>query len=361
MQPISQIINQDGTIKENTSLDLSKVKLLKIYRTMVLTRTLDTKMTSLQRQGRIGFYLSSLGEEAISVGTSMAMNDEDWFFPAYREQGAALIKGVTLTHIISHLMGNSNDEFKGRSLPGIFGSKKSKFIIPSAPVGTQIPHAVGAAFAAKLRGDKVATIVYFGDGATSSNDFHSGLNFAGVYNAPTVFICKNNQYAISTPFSKQTGAESVAIKAQSYGFEGIRVDGNDVLAVYLATKTAAEKARNGDGPVLIEALTYRLAPHSTSDDPTRYQNPDDRASWIKKDPISRFRVYLEKNNLWNTNDEQELQKTVEIEVNNAVKTSEQFSRPALKTLIEDVYSEIPESLLDDFTNLENHFSDTSSI
>lgn len=344
MQQVIQVINTDGLAEDGLDPGLSKASLLRLYRIMVLTRTLDTKMTSLQRQGRIGFYLSSFGEEACSVGSAMAFSDQDWFFPAYREQGAALLRGVTLRSIIAHLRGSAEDEHKGRSLPGIFGNKAVKFVIPSAPVGNQIPHAVGAALAAQLLNDKIVTIVYFGDGATSSNDFHSGMNFAGVYKTPTVLFCKNNQYAISLPISRQTASDGIAVKAQGYGFDGVKVDGNDVLAVYLATKNAVEKARSGGGPTLIEALTYRLAPHSTSDDPKRYQKEDDQKSWMKRDPIARLRLYLENIGIWEKDYDKDVQAATEKEVLQAIKDAETMPRPDLETLITDVYAEPPQAL-----------------
>ncbi len=348
MTHMLQCLTTEGEILKDVSIDLSEAELIKAYQTMVLTRTLDTKMVALQRQGRIGFYLPSYGEEACSVGSALGVSNNDWFFPAYREQGAMLLKGVTLNFIISHLRGSAEDEHKGRSLPGLFGCSSKRFVPPSAPVGTQISHAVGTAFASKLLDDKVGTIVYFGDGATSSNDFHAGLNFAGVYKTPTVFFCKNNQWAISTNISHQTASDGIAIKAKAYGFDGVVVDGNDILAVYMVTKSAMEKAREGKGPTLIEAKTYRLSPHSTSDDGTRYQDQAEYKNWLSQDPIARFRKYLENSGIWNRDLEQEIQQKTERQITEAITQVESSPMPSLDTLITDVYSEIPDSLKSDF-------------
>ena len=353
MTNIVQCITSDGEIIKDVVIDLSESELIKAYQVMILTRTLDTKMVALQRQGRIGFYLPSYGEEACSVGSALGASSNDWFFPAYREQGAMLQKGVSLNFIISHLRGSAEDEHKGRSLPGLFGSSAKRFVSPSAPVGTQIIHAVGTAFASKLLEDKVATIAYFGDGATSSNDFHSGLNFAGVYKTPTVFFCKNNQWAISTNISDQTASDGIAIKSKAYGFDGIVVDGNDILAVYTATKSAMEKARSGKGPTLIEARTYRLSSHSTSDDGSRYQDQTEYKEWVSKDPIARFRRYLENSGIWNRDFEQEIQQKAERQINEAITHAESSPMPSMDTLITDVYSEVPKSLRDDFNDLKN--------
>ena len=348
-----QCLTAEGEILKDVSIDLSEAELIKAYQTMVLTRTLDTKMVALQRQGRIGFYLPSYGEEACSVGSALGVSNNDWFFPAYREQGAMLLKGVTLNFIISHLRGSVEDEHKGRSLPGLFGCSSKRFVPPSAPVGTQISHAVGTAFASKLLDDKVGTIVYFGDGATSSNDFHAGLNFAGVYKTPTVFFCKNNQWAISTHVNSQTSSQGIAVKAQAYGFNGVLVDGNDVLAVYLATKIAMENARAGRGPTLIEALTYRLSSHSTSDDNSRYQDQIEYKKWLNKDPIARFRKYLNNAGIWTVEYEQELQEKSNRQISEAIAQVESSPMPSVDTLITDVYSEIPSALRADFEDIRN--------
>lgn len=338
---LQQVIKPTGEYIEEIEPEISKDELRKLYRLMVLVRNLDIRGLQLQRQGRIGFFIGSLGQEACQIGSAYALKPEDWIFPAYREIGAALLRGVTLKQVMNQYFANAEDLQKGRQLTNLYGVKAANFVTGSAPIATQIPHAVGAAMAAKIRGDPIVTLVYFGDGATSENDFHTGMNFAGVFKAPTIFFCQNNHWAISVPFKKQTGAETIAIKAQAYGFEGVRVDGNDILAVYRTTRAAVEKARAGGGPTLIEAVTYRLGPHSSSDDPKRYRTEEELQEWQKRDPIPRFRRYLEKKGFWNESEEKRVQEETAREIDEAVAYAEKVPRPDIETLFTDVYAEMP--------------------
>src|SRR5256712_11441598 len=226
-------------------------------------------MLSLQRQGRIGFYVPSTGEEAAQVGSAMALEKRDWVFPAYREPGAALWRGFSVATLIAQAYGNAQDPQQGRQMPNHYGARDINYVPVSSPVGTQIPQAVGVAWAAKIRKEDIVTLTYFGDGATSEGDFHAGMNFAGVFKNPTIFFCKNNQWAISVPVSKQTASKTLAQKALAYGFDGVRVDGNDLLAVYAVTKAAADKARSGGGPPMIEAGPHPLGPPSSRGQPTQ--------------------------------------------------------------------------------------------
>ena len=331
---------------------LSKDELKKLYRTMILNRNLDGKLLNLQRQGRLGFYLTSTGEEATHIGSAYAMAKKDWVFPCYREPGAALIRGFPLQLYVNQCYGNSGDLEKGRQMPCHYGHKESNLPSVSSPVGTQIPHAAGAAWGAKINGDKVATLVYFGDGATSEGDFHVGLNFAGVYKAPVIFFCRNNGYAISTPFSSQTASENIVIKAKAYGVEGIQVDGNDLLAVIAVTKKARDRALSGKGPTLIEGLTYRVGAHSSSDDPKAYREDEELEKWKTKDPIERFKNYLIKKNIWNEDYEHKLQEETKEEINEAVEKAEKLGPPAIETIFEDVYAELLPSLKDQMEELK---------
>jgi TPP-dependent pyruvate/acetoin dehydrogenase alpha subunit len=238
--------------------ELSEEELIKLYSLMLLTRIFDTQAVSLQRQGRIGFFVPCEGEEAAEVGSAFALKPSDWAFTDYRSSGVLITRGMHLNTLFAQLMANDEDILKGRSMPSHWGSKAINVVPPSSPICTQLPHAVGVALGAKMKGDKIATISYFGDGGTSSNDFHSGLNFAAVFKTPTVFFCRNNGYAISVPLGRQTATPSLVMKASAYNIGGVQVDGNDVLAVYAATTRALEAARNGGGPTLIEAMTYRL-------------------------------------------------------------------------------------------------------
>ena len=338
------MIDQDGTYDSKLEPKLPPETLKRSYREMLLVRLLDGRMLSLQRQGRIGFYVPSHGEEACQVGSAMALEASDWVFPAYREPGCALWRGIPLATMIAQAYGNSLDANKGRQMPNHFGWKDINYVTASSPVGTQIPHAVGAAWAMKIRGDKNVTLVYFGDGATSENDFHAGMNFAGVFKTPTVLFCKNNQWAISVPIAHQTAVKTLAEKAKAYGFEGVRVDGNDVLAVYSATKAAVDKARQGGGPTMIEALTYRLGPHSSSDDPTRYRPKDEVEAWQRRDPIERLRRYLEVKGLWSSGEDDALRKELDDLITATIKQVERAPPPTLETLFTDVTEEMSPAL-----------------
>jgi pyruvate dehydrogenase E1 component alpha subunit len=346
-----QVIKPTGEYVEKMEPEISKDDLRRLYKTMLLARSLDIRGLQLQRSGRIGFFIGGIGQEAAHIGSAYALRPEDWVFPAYREIGSMLLRGITLKQLLNQYFANAEDVQKGRQLTNLFGVKSVNYVSGSAPIATQIPHAVGAALAAKLRGDPVVTMAYFGDGATSENDFHVGMNFAGVYKTPTVFLCQNNHWAISVPVEKQTASETIAIKAQAYGFEGVRVDGNDILAVYRTTKEAVEKARKGGGPTLIEAVTYRMGPHSSSDDPKRYRDEAEFEEWQKRDPLVRFRKYLEKKRMWSQEDEKKAQEEVNQELDDAVAYAEKLPRPALETLFTDVYEEMPWHLEEELREL----------
>jgi pyruvate dehydrogenase E1 component alpha subunit len=339
-----QVIKPTGDYVEKLEPEIPKDELKRLYRLMVLTRNLDIRGLQLQRQGRIGFYIGCLGQEAAQIGSGYALKPEDWVFPAYRELGTALQRGVTLKQLMNQYFANAEDLEKGRQLMNLFGVKAVNFVTGSAPIATQIPHAVGVALAAKIRGDPIVTLAYFGDGGTSENDFHTGMNFAGVYKTPTIFFCQNNHWAISVPVEKQTASETIAIKAKAYGFEGVRVDGNDILAVYRTTKEAVDKARKGGGPTLIEAVTYRMGPHSSSDDPKKYRTEQELEEWQKRDPIIRFRKYLEKKRIWSETDEKKAQEDANKQIDEAVAYAEKLPKPALETLFTDVYADMPWNL-----------------
>ncbi len=336
-----QVIKPTGEYVEEMEPEISKDELRRLYRIMVLARNLDIRGMQLQRSGRIGFFIGGIGQEAAHVGSAYALKPEDWVFPAYREIGSMLVRGITLKQLLNSYFANAEDVQKGRQITNLFGVKSVNYVTGSASIATQIPHAVGAALAAKLRGDPIVTMAYFGDGGTSENDFHTGMNFAGVFKTPTIFFCQNNHWAISLPVEKQTASETIAIKAKAYGFEGIRVDGNDILAVYRTTKEAVDKARSGRGPTLIEAVTYRMGPHSSSDDPKRYRTEEELAEWQKRDPLVRFRKYLEKKGIWTEAEEKKAQDDAIHELDEAVAYAEKLPKPALETLFTDVYAEMP--------------------
>lgn len=360
-----QILKSDGSLAEN-SLEpkLTKDQLQKLYRYMVLTRLLDERGVMLQRQGRIGFYVTSTGQEAI-VGSALAIQTGDWIFPAYREHAVGLFLGLPLKILIAQLFGNSDDLNKGRQMPNHFAYKPINYVSISSPIATQVVHAAGAAMAAKIKGDKTVSITYFGDGGTSESDFHAGMNFAGTFNAPCIFFCSNNQYAISVPVEKQTAQLVIAEKAKAYGFPGIRVDGNDVLAVYQTVKEAHDRAKEGKGPTLIEAYTFRMGAHSSSDDPSKYCPKSKLEEWAKKDPIQRFKTYLMAKELWTENEDLKLIEELKQEISNTVTEVMKAKPPQLSTIFEDVYKEMPlnlqweqEELLEE-AKMKGQFSDSS--
>ncbi len=346
-----QVIRAEGTYDTTLEPSLPESDLKKLYEAMILLRTLDVRALSLQRQGRIGFYIQCIGQEASQIGSAYAFEPNDWLFPSYRDAGVAIVRGLALKTLFCHLMGNSQDVMKGHQMPNHWGYRSINLVSLAAPIGVHIPVAVGVALAAKMRGDRIVTGVYFGDGATSSNDFHAGMNFAGVFHTPTIFFCQNNQYAISLPVSKQTKAQTLASKARAYGFEGVRVDGNDVLAVYKAVKEAVVKARNGGGPTVIEAITYRIGAHSTADDPKRYRVEREVEEWRKRDPIDRFRLYLQRKGIWSEDLEAKVRQQADGIVSDAIREAEKIPPPTLETMFEDVYSEMSWNLKEQLKEL----------
>lgn len=330
-----QLLNQSIASKV-----LEKPELIRIYTEMLKLRLLDQRMLTLQRQGRIGFYGTATGEEAAVIGSAYALREDDWIFPALRQGGAALLRGYPLVEYISQCMGNAADKTKGRQMPSHYCSREANFVSWSSCIGTQIPHAVGAAWAMKLRGDPNVAIAYMGDGATSQGDFHVAMNFAGVFKVPVVFFCQNNQWSISVNIKQQTASESIAMKAEAYGFEGVIVDGNDALAVYSATKDAVEKARQGKGPGFVEAVTYRMGAHSSSDDPRLYRQDSEVEEWKRKDPIIRLLKYLEQQEYWSSSEQEALEERLNQEILDAVAEAEKIGPPPVQSLFEDVYSEI---------------------
>jgi len=330
-----RVMDEEGNVDASRMPKLSKDLLLKAYRNMLLTRLADDKAVKLQRQGRLGAYPPSKGQEASQLGPAMALKEGDWLVWAFREMGALLWKGAPLETLYLYWMGNE----MGNVYPD--GVRITPSVVP---VGSQVPHAVGIAYASKMRGEKDVTLAYFGDGATSEGDFHEGLNFAGVYQTPNVFVCQNNQFAISTRRAKQSASTTLAQKAVAYGFPGILVDGNDVLAMYAAAKEAVERARKGKGPTLIESYTYRLSDHTTSDDWRKYRSKEEVAEWERKDPLKRFRSYLVAQNILK-DDESLIKELTEI-VERAAATAEAVPVPSRQDVFAHTYAEMPAYLRD---------------
>lgn len=282
---VVRLLDENGVLDEGaaSSLDLKEQDLLELYRLMVLTRRADLESTALQRQGELAVYPPLLGQEAAQIGSAFALEQSDFVFPSYRELGAAVARGIDLVDYLHF--------YRGTWHGGTYDPLKTRFGMVSVPIASQVQHAVGYALGAKLDRKPIVTLAYFGDGATSQGDFHEACNFASVFKAPVVFFCQNNQWAISVPVGAQTAGD-IYRKADGYGFPGVRVDGNDVLATYLVTKQAVDRARAEGTPTLIEAITYRMGPHSTADDATRYQPKEQIEEWRRKDPISRYRTWL---------------------------------------------------------------------
>lgn len=341
--PLS-VIEEDGAAP-GAKTNLSREEFLQCYRTMLTVRAFDEICVKLQRAGRIGFSIPNRGIEATQVGAASALRKSDFFFPSYRDFGMALYHGVPAVEMMHNMFGNAADSARGRQMPVHFSFVDPiRYFSISSPIGTHLVHAVGAAYAYKLRGEDNVCLASFGDGGTSSTGFHSALNFAGVWKAPVVFLCQNNGWAISMPSEAQTASDGFAIKAKAYGMPGVTVDGNDLLAVHQAVAEAAERARAGEGPTLIEAKTYRMGGHSTSDDPTKYVPAEVLAEWETKDPVKRFQRFLAHEGIWNEELEQTLLNETREDVAAAAKTAENTERPGLETIFSDVFAEIPAHL-----------------
>ncbi|MHB8585485.1 MAG: thiamine pyrophosphate-dependent dehydrogenase E1 component subunit alpha [Thermoplasmatota archaeon] len=343
---IFTVIRQDGSANKESEPDLSDDALLRLLRTMIATRALNERGMNLQRQGRINFYIGSEGQEAVHIGAGATLRPSDWYFPHYRDAGVALWRGATIESMVHQLFGDARDPIKGRQMPNHYSYKDLNFFSISSPLTTQVPQAVGAAYAMMYRGEDKVAMTAFGDGSTSEGDFHVALNFAGVWKAPVVFLCENNQWAISVPVKLQTASSSFAIKAAAYGFDGIRVDGNDILAMYEATRRAVDKARGGGGPTLIEGITYRMGPHSSSDDPKRYVPTSDLDTWRKRDPIQRFESYLARRGIANEKTAASMRAEIDAEIDAAVKSAESTPMPPIESIVEDVFGTVPWHLTD---------------
>jgi len=325
------ILDSEGNLDAALEPDIPPDRLQAMYRAMLLGRRLDERMVRLQRQGRIGTFAPIKGQEASQLGSVATLRDTDWMVPSFRETAAMLWRGWPIERLLLFFAGYLEG---GQPAPG-------QHDLPvTIPVATQLPHAVGLAYAAQYRGDDVVVMVYFGDGATSEGDFHEALNFAGVWHLPVVFLCQNNQWAISVPLKKQTHSRTLAQKALAYGLPGIQVDGNDVLAVYAASREAVERARTGGGPTMIECVTYRLGVHTTADDPTKYRSEEEVREWERKDPLTRFAAYLAKRNLL----EENLEQRIDEEIAAAVQRFEAVGPADPLTAFDHVYAEMPPAL-----------------
>lgn len=339
-----QVLDENGKCDKKLMPKLSKQQLVELYGLMVLSRRFDEKALSLQRQGRLGTYASVLGQEAAQIGAAYALGKGDWVFPTYRDSAILIARKTPMMKLLQYFGGDERGSIPPKGV--------NNFPI-AIPVGTQGLHAVGAAMAATITKKKYATVACLGDGASSEGDMNEAMNFAGVFKAPVVFLCQNNQYAISVPVKQQTAAETIAQRAIAFGFEGLRVDGNDVLAVYSATAAALKKAYAGKGPTLVECFTYRLGNHTTSDDASKYRSEAEVAAWRKKDPVLRFRKFLEKKKLWSSKKEEELLASVDRLVSAAVKEYKSVPKPAVEDMFKYTYAEMPQLLKDELDEYKN--------
>jgi pyruvate dehydrogenase E1 component alpha subunit len=317
-----QILDEEGNLDAALDPQLSEQQLVTLYRSMVLAREADGRMLKMQRQGRLGTFPPCTGQEAAVCGAALAMGEQDWLVGSYRELGARLMRGEPLDATLQYY--NGYEEGSAQCM-------ENRILPTQVILGSQVPHAVGLAYAARYRGEQeTAVVAFFGDGASSQGDVHEAMNFAGVWQVPVVFICQNNGWAISVPRSTQSRAETIAQRAFGYGFSGVQVDGNDALAVYRATSEALARARAGEGPTLIEAITYRLMMHTTADDPKKYRSEEEERTWWKRDPIPRLRSYMERRGIWDEDREQGLAGQVKNEVGEAVQRLEAADPGAFK-------------------------------
>lgn len=345
---IFQITDNKGVVINKKYMpDLSDKEILKAYKDMLFARTADLQIVSFQRQGRIYTYPPNYGQEAISAAMGNIMTEDDWLVPAFREMGAWLAKGVTLKEIFLYFMGHEN------------GSRfqNAKNMLPiSVPIASQLTHASGIAYEIKYNKKKSVVFAVVGDGGTSEGDFHEGLNFAGVWKVPVVFIVQNNQYGISTPFKVQTASDGIAIKSLAYGIKGIQVDGNDYFAMYQALKNASSHALKGYGPVLLEAVTYRKGAHTTSDDPSKYRTKKEEESWDIKDPLKRMKAFLISKKLFTEKEEQKLVKEYKSEIERQFEEVEKEMNYPLDDIFKYMYDEMPEDLLQQKKEYERYLN-----
>jgi 2-oxoisovalerate dehydrogenase E1 component alpha subunit len=339
-----RLLAEDGTLLEHDSykVDLSDDQFRDLYRDLVVVRRIDVEGTNLQRQGHLGIWAPLIGQEAAQVGSAAALGPDDLVFPSYREHGVAHCRGLDIVEVLGL--------FRGVSLAG-WDPAEHGVGLYTIPIGTQVLHATGYAIGAKWDGAELAVVAYFGDGATSEGDTNEAFNFAAVNSAPVVFFCQNNQWAISVPLSKQM-AVPVYRRAAGFGFPGVQVDGNDVLAVYAVTKVAAERAREGGGPTLVEALTYRLGAHTTTDDPTRYRTKDELEMWTAREPVGRYKAFLEKAGLWSEDVEQEVQAEADRVAARIRAAVEEMPDPPKTDLVQHVYADPPATLMRQWRRLE---------
>lgn len=340
-----QILAPDGTMNDALRpAELTDEIIFELYKKIVFCRMASDRALKMQRSGRMGTFTSVEGQEALQIGSEYALKKQDWIIPAFRELAVMWAHGIPMERIYQYWIGNE------------WGSKPPEgvHVLPvSIPVGSQMLHGVGLSWAAKLQGKDEIAVNYFGDGASSEGDFHEAMNFAGVFKTPTIFICQNNQYAISTSRVIQTASKTIAQKALAYGFPGVLVDGNDLVAMYAVTKEAEQRARKGEGPTLIEAYTYRFGDHSSSDDASKYREKEEVERWRPKDPMRRLQMYLGKKNLWNEKIEEEIRAKFQVEIDDITAKAQAFPFQTVDEIFDYTYAELPPALAEQKAYLKN--------
>jgi len=337
-----EILDTDGQVDLALMPDIGPSRIRDLYRDMVLMRTFDTKALKLQRQGRMGTWPPIKGQEAIQAGVALAMGENDWLIPAFREHGIMVLRGVPLHLVFAYWAGDE----RGSSYP-----EDVRCFPVAVPVGSQWQHGTGVGLSLKLRDEDAVAVTFGGDGSTSEGDFHEAVNCAGVFGTKTVFVIQNNQWAISVPLHRQTAAETLAQKAHAYGIPGIQVDGNDVFAVYAAATEAIERTRRGEGPSLIEAVTYRLGDHTTADDASRYRPEEELEEWEGRDPILRLRRYLVEQGLWDDDQETVLLEEATSWVDGQVKALEEMEPQAPEEIFTSMYAAMPPHVVEQMQSL----------
>jgi len=352
--PVYRVMDREGqVIHPGQEPQLDDEKLLHMYKSMTMLNTMDRILYESQRQGRISFYMTNYGEEATHIGSAAALDDKDLVFGQYREAGVLMYRKFGLDQFCHQCYGNVRDLGKGKQMPIHYGSADLNFVTISSPLATQMPQAAGAAYAFKRAQNGLVVICYFGEGAASEGDAHAAFNFAATLECPIIFFCRNNGYAISTPVSEQYKGDGIAIRGPAYGMSTIRVDGNDVFAVYNAVKEARDIALRETRPVLIEAMTYRIGHHSTSDDSSAYRSVDEVRYWDQKDhPITRFARYLLSKGLWSEAQENEWKAESRKQVMRAFSEAEKEPKPNWRSMFEDVYHDVPQHLQEQMADME---------
>jgi len=354
--PIYRVMDRNGVIfDQSQDPGLSDDELRKWYKSMTMLNTMDKILYESQRQGRISFYMTNYGEEATHIGSAAALKPKDLVYGQYREAGVLMYRGFTLDEFCNQCYGNIADRGKGKQMPIHYGSVDLNFVTISSTLATQMPQAAGSAYAFKRAQNGLVVICYFGEGAASEGDAHAAFNFAATLECPIIFFCRNNGYAISTPVQDQYRGDGIAVRGPAYGMSTIRVDGNDALAVYNATSAARDMAIKENRPVLIEAMTYRIGHHSTSDDSSAYRSVDEVRYWNQRDhPITRFYNYIQRKGIWSEEEDKAWKDDTRKQVLQAFARAEKRLKPSWSEMFTEVYDQLPEDLKRQKEEMEAH-------